>query len=361
MLKYLVGLVVLIAVIFGGFFFLNNFIYQEKQAPQLPNPASVHCEEQGGELEIREEAGGQVGYCHLPDGRTCEEWAFFRDGVCMPPPVTDYKNATYIFSGVPITLQDGLAESEVAPGSASKTVTRYFGNEAKGDLNGDMVPDIAFLIAQETGGSGTFYYLVGAIQNPDNTYKGTHAVFLGDRIAPQTTEYHGFSGLPGGYIIVNYAERKPGEPMTATPSVGKSIWLKLDAETMQFGEIVQDFEGEAEPSKMSLGMKKWFWVSAQYKDGRQEYPRDPQEFILVFDEKAKTVSIGTDCNSGSSSYTGKDDRLSFGPIASTLMFCAESQETEFFQLLENTSGYHFTSRGELILQLELDSGIVTFR
>ena len=50
---------------------------------QLPNPASVYCEEQGGTLEIRDEAGGQVGYCVFDDGSECEEWAF-RRGECSP-------------------------------------------------------------------------------------------------------------------------------------------------------------------------------------------------------------------------------------------------------------------------------------
>jgi len=45
--------------------------------------------------------------------------------------------------------------------------------------------------------------------------------------------------------VVNYAVRAPGEPMTARPSVGKSVWLKLDPQTMQFGEVVQNFEGES--------------------------------------------------------------------------------------------------------------------
>jgi len=45
---------------------------------QLANPASVFCERQGYSLEIREEAGGQVGYCVFPDGNECEEWSFKR-------------------------------------------------------------------------------------------------------------------------------------------------------------------------------------------------------------------------------------------------------------------------------------------
>lgn len=44
----------------------------------LANPASQYCVSVGGELEIRTEASGEVGYCHLPDGRVVEEWTLFR-------------------------------------------------------------------------------------------------------------------------------------------------------------------------------------------------------------------------------------------------------------------------------------------
>jgi len=44
----------------------------------LANPASTYCVEQGGKLEIRKEAKGDTGYCHLPDGKVVEEWEFFR-------------------------------------------------------------------------------------------------------------------------------------------------------------------------------------------------------------------------------------------------------------------------------------------
>jgi len=45
--------------------------------PGLANPASEFCEEQGGRLEIRDEAGGEAGYCIGPNGVECPEWAFF--------------------------------------------------------------------------------------------------------------------------------------------------------------------------------------------------------------------------------------------------------------------------------------------
>lgn len=126
-----------------------------------------------------------------------------------------YKNATYDFDGSPITLTDGKAETQIAPGSASKLITQYFGNEATGDVNNDGVPDIAFLVTQQGGGSGTFFYLVAALKT-QNGYQGTNAVLLGDRIAPQSTQ------IANNMITVNYAIRKPGQPMTAQPSVGVS-------------------------------------------------------------------------------------------------------------------------------------------
>jgi putative hemolysin len=52
----------------------------------MPNPASVYCEEQGGRLEIRTDASGaQAGVCLFEDGSQCDEWAFFR-GECQPGP-----------------------------------------------------------------------------------------------------------------------------------------------------------------------------------------------------------------------------------------------------------------------------------
>ena len=137
-----------------------------------------------------------------------------------PSGAKDAKNATYTIEGRSVTLTDGLSEVEAAPGSASKVTTRYFGNEAGGDLNGDGTSDVAFVLTQNMGGSGTFYYAVVALQTK-NGYVGTNAVLLGDRVAPQTTE------VRNGEVIANYAERRPGEPMTTRPSVGVSKYLRV--------------------------------------------------------------------------------------------------------------------------------------
>ena len=121
------------------------------------------------------------------------------------PCPNNYKNITYEIERQTVTL-----EKEI----------RYFGNDANGDLNGDGKEDIAFLLTQSPGGSGTFYYIAVALKTVDG-HKGTNAMFLGDRIAPQTTE------IRNGEIIVNYADRKLDEPMTTAPSVGVSKYFKV--------------------------------------------------------------------------------------------------------------------------------------
>jgi len=145
----------------------------------------------------------------------------------------DHKNATYSIGGQPVVLVNGRAEAPAAldstgspqAGAASTIITQYFGNEATGDLNGDGVPDVAFLLTQNSGGSGTFYYVVAALKTADG-YQGTNAVLLGDRIAPQTTE------IRNGQLIVNYADRTASEPMTTRPSIGVSKYLQVQGTSL---------------------------------------------------------------------------------------------------------------------------------
>ncbi len=184
---------ILIAALFlvGGFFAFNTYIYEQKQAPASPS----------------------------------------------------YKDAEFLIDGKRIKLVNGVAVTEVAPGSASKITTQYFGNEIKTDLNGDGTEDVAFIVTQSGAGSGTFYYAVAAVKT-ERGYVGSDGYLLGDRIAPQSTS---LSQNPRHkYVVVfNYADRAQGEPMTAQPSVGKSAYLKLDPASMMWGVVVPDFEGES--------------------------------------------------------------------------------------------------------------------
>lgn len=191
MQKILIAAVVLVALAGIGFYMVNNFFYTEKQ--------TVTTE--------------------------------------------DFRNAEYLIEGQRIRLEDGRAETEILPGSASKTITAYFGNELHTDLDGDGREDVAFVLTQEHGGSGVFFYAVAALKT-DEGYLGSDGYLLGDRIAPQNTtlspnERHKH------VVVFTYAERSPEAAMSDQPSVGTSVYLKLDPMTRQWGIVEPNFEGES--------------------------------------------------------------------------------------------------------------------
>ncbi len=160
----------------------------------------------------------------------------------------DARNSSFRIGGVPVTLADGVVVDELASLPDVKITTRYFGNELAHDLDNDGREDTVFLVTQDGGGSGTFFYVV-AVLNTVNGYVGSDSYLLGDRIAPQPMNIDESKTSQGtmrdNVIVVNYADRRPEDPMTAAPSVGKSVWLKLDPAIMQFGEVAQNFEGES--------------------------------------------------------------------------------------------------------------------
>lgn len=140
----------------------------------------------------------------------------------------DYKSASFLIDGERVQIDGG--------------VTKYFGNEARLDLNADGQEDVAFIITREPGGSGTFYYAVAAVKT-DEGYVGSDGYFLGDRIAPQS-----INASPNprhkSVVVFNYADRAQGEPMVTPPSIGKSVYLKLDQNNI-WGIVEPNFTGEA--------------------------------------------------------------------------------------------------------------------
>ncbi|MES2966688.1 MAG: hypothetical protein V4668_02790, partial [Patescibacteria group bacterium] len=96
----------------------------------------------------------------------------------QPTPIEmDYKNIAYTIDGMSIKLTDGVAENSAAPDSASMVTTRYFGNEYRSDVNNDGKEDVVFLLTQETGGSGVFYYAVAALKT-ESGYTGSDGFLL---------------------------------------------------------------------------------------------------------------------------------------------------------------------------------------
>ncbi len=218
----------------------------------------------------------------------------------------------------------------------------YFGNEVFADINGDSRVDAVFLtMAPNTVASSSVNYYVVASLNTPQGYSASQPLLIGADIAPQTTEARISSTTPTT-IVVNYAIR---------PSQGKSLFLKYDSKTNQFGELVQDFEGEADPARMTLDMKAWNWVDAR---------NTADKFVLTFDKDGR-FSARTDCNGVGGNYVSSKavDAIEFSQMISTMMFCEGSYEQEFTGMLLTATKYQFNGRGQLILTLK-DGKVMVF-
>lgn len=130
------------------------------------------------------------------------------------------RDAVYRVGKQAVQLIDGYSESEAAPGSTAKIVTLVVKDPVFGDLDGDGQADAALFLSQASGGSGTFLYVAAAVAK-NNRWQGTNAVFIGDRVAPQTIR------IGDGVIVARYLDRRPEESMAVTPSVEKTLEIEI--------------------------------------------------------------------------------------------------------------------------------------
>jgi heat shock protein HslJ len=273
--------------------------------------------------------------------------------------VANPMNGTYVIGGEQYTLVNGKVEKEIVPGSASKNIVRVFGDMTVADLSKDGVNDAVMFLEQTTGGSGTFYYVVESI-NKDGKYFGTNAMFLGDRIAPQNIN------IQDGQAVVNFAERRAGEPFTTQPSVGKSIWLHLDVQKMEISEgvkeneVISNIKPETLVTAKELEKKMWVWQETTYNNDTKVTPKKTAAFIAVFG-KDNTIAFRTDCNAISGTYSLNGNKITLSKLASTMMYCEGSQEADFMKGINEVSSVMFNKSGELIMELKYDSGAMRFK
>lgn len=131
------------------------------------------------------------------------------------------RNLTVTIDDQTFALKDGVAETEAGPGSSAENTLRIVGDPVAGDVSGDGRPDAALLLQNDSGGSGTFYYAVVAVDD-GGSYRATNALPLGDRIKPESVN------VADGRFVYRFLERKPGEPMSAEPTVQKTVGVRLD-------------------------------------------------------------------------------------------------------------------------------------
>lgn len=126
--------------------------------------------------------------------------------------------------------------------------------------------------------------------------------------------------------------------------------------TMNDDNLDQDNERIDSP----LTKNNWLWTESVKNQVIIE-PKQKEAFVIMFNEDM-SVNGTTDCNNYFGDYKLDEQKLSFGPLASTMMYCEDSQEAEFIQSLGEVSSYAFTEDGEyLTLNLDGPGDVMRFK
>lgn len=109
--------------------------------------------------------------------------------------------------------------------------------------------------------------------------------------------------------------------------------------------------GSLPPTPASVLQGTWEWQKLVTSDNVTTTPKNQGVFTVTLGSDEK-ITGKTDCNGFFGSYTvATDGVLSFGPLASTLMYCENSQESVFSGAIEKAERYEVDASGNLILTL----------
>lgn len=112
---------------------------------------------------------------------------------------------------------------------------------------------------------------------------------------------------------------------------------KMEPQATATEEVIEKIETSNEMSATIIG--SWEWQSTTMNDDSKVTPSTPGKFVLTFNADGN-FNTTTDCNSGMGTYTlGENGSITFGPIASTKMYCENSNEDKYFSDLNEVQMY----------------------
>jgi heat shock protein HslJ len=265
-----------------------------------------------------------------------------------PPPaglsVEDLGNATY--HGIydePVTLTDGTFEGEpFEEGGASRpTVTLVDDPVGYGDVTGDGQTEAAVLLAESSGGSGTFIYLA-VVTAEDDQPVNLATTLLGDRVQVNSIQ------IEDNQIVLDMLQVGPDDPFCC-PS--QHVVLTYQVEGDQLVEISSQ--------ELSLAGPIWRWDQTVMNNDEIVVPDDPASYTVQFTAEGG-ISVQADCNMINGTYTVEDSSLTITLGPSTLVACPEGSLGDTFASQLGAGAVYFFQDGKLFIDLFADSGTMQF-
>ena len=137
----------------------------------------------------------------------------------------DPANAGYYIDGIVYTLVNGELEQAIED---STTVNKFklLDFKAAGDINKDGTDDVAVVVTNDAGGSGTFYYLAIFTSGSSPVIENTS--YLGDRIVVNDITF------TNNQFQVKYLDRDSESDMASDPTIEITGIAEMDAENTGF-------------------------------------------------------------------------------------------------------------------------------
>lgn len=268
-------------------------------------------------------------------------------GADAAPGTAELANATY--AGIydePVTLSGGEWQGAAyAEGGAARprvTLVRDF--RTTGDLDGDGADEAVVLLAESSGGSGTFQYLAAVGRSGREVVNlGTAAV--GDRV--QTID----CTIENGAIVMDVVQAGPADALCCPTQVVRRVW-RLEPGVLE--EVSAHVTG-----KLSLAILEGSeWVLESFALDAPA-PSEP-EITLTF-ERGRAAGNGG-CNRY---FTHVEEtapgEISFDRVGATMMACPEEAmnlEQRYHSALEGVTAYSFIA-GRLALTYYDDGALKT--
>jgi heat shock protein HslJ len=142
------------------------------------------------------------------------------------------------------------------------------------------------------------------------------------------------------------------------PCMGATDYLKVTTPAATQGKLPA---GSKPPATKESILGTWVWDKTQMNDDSVITPKKPGVFSITLTADGK-ISGKTDCNGFFGSYQlGTDGFITFGPLASTMMYCEGSQEAIFMKQINDSNQYLLDPSGNLVLLIKYDSGSILFK
>lgn len=269
--------------------------------------------------------------------------------VTIPVAPTPAEAASSAYSGIydePVTLTDGVYEgARFETGGASRPrVDLIPGMHLDADLDGNPGDEAVVLLAESSGGSGSFTYL-GVLARADEGVRNVDTVALGDRV--QIRGWH----VEDGAVVVSLVEAGPEDAACCPSRLVKRRWVLREG---SLRESAAESEGTLGPS--ALEGVQWRLTGFGVDES---LPAKPEVFLEIHGDR---ISGNSGCNRYTASLAAgtSPGEIHFGPLAGTRMACPGAPmvlEQRFLETMASVSRFSFHF-GRLVLTSVADDGAV---